>query len=71
MSAGSPRGVKTVAFYDGRHKISTERAGFFGLYAAAWRAGKAAHGRHVLRAVVTDRRGAHAQARQLVRVCRR
>ena len=69
VSAGSPRRVRNVAFYDGRHKLSTDRAGFFGLYSAVWRAGKAAHGRHVLRAVVTDRMGAHAQARRLVRVC--
>ncbi|MGZ4257084.1 MAG: S8 family serine peptidase [Gaiellaceae bacterium] len=71
VSAGSPHRVKTVAFYVGHHRISTDKGGFFGLYAAVWRAGKAAHGRHVLRAVVTDRKGAHAQARQLVRVCRR
>ena len=69
MSAWSPRRVRNVAFYDGRHKISTQRAGLSGLYSAVWRAGKAAHGRHVLRAVVTDRKGAHAQARRLVRVC--
>jgi minor extracellular serine protease Vpr len=70
VSAGSPRRVRKVAFYDGHHKLSTDRAGFFGLYSAVWRAGKAAHGRHVLRAVVTDGKGAHAQARQVVRVCR-
>jgi minor extracellular serine protease Vpr len=70
VSAGSPKRVRTVVFYDGHHKISTERIGFFGLYAATWRAGKTHHGRHVLRAVVTDRRGAHAQARRVVRVCR-
>ena len=46
---------RTVAFYDGHRVISTERIGFFGLYAAVWHAGKAAPGRHVLRAVVTDR----------------
>ncbi|HTS73318.1 MAG TPA: hypothetical protein VMG74_06380, partial [Gaiellaceae bacterium] len=71
VSAGSSKRVRSVVFYDGRHKISTDRAGFFGLYSAVWRAGKAAHGRHVLRAVVTDRRGARAQARQVVRVCRK
>jgi minor extracellular serine protease Vpr len=69
VSAGSPRRVRNVAFYDGHHKLSTDRAGFFGLYSAVWRAGKAAHGRHVLRAVVTDGKGAHAEARQVVRVC--
>ena len=71
VSAGSPRQVRNVVFYDGRHKLSTQRAGFSGLYSAVWRRGKAAHGRHVLRAVVTDRKGAHAQARRVVRVCRK
>ncbi len=71
VSAGSPKQVRKVAFYVGRHRISTQRAGFFGLYSAVWHAGKAAHGRHVLRAVVTDRKGAHSQARQVVRVCHR
>jgi hypothetical protein len=71
VSAGSPKRIRTVAFYDGHHKISTERIGFFGLYASVWHAGKAANGRHVLRAVVTDRKGAHALARRVVRVCRK
>jgi minor extracellular serine protease Vpr len=71
VSAGSTHRVRSVTFYDGRHRISTEHSAFEGLFATTWRTGKARHGRHVLRAVVTDRRGAHAQAVQLVRLCRR
>jgi minor extracellular serine protease Vpr len=71
VSAGSSRGVRSVSFLDGRRRIGTARRGFAGLFGRAWRPHKAARGRHVLRAVVTDRRGRHAQARRLVRVCRK
>jgi minor extracellular serine protease Vpr len=69
VTAGSTHRVRSVAFYDGRHLVGTERSGFLGLYSRVWKTAKAAHGRHVLRAVVTDRRGARAQARRVVRVC--
>ena len=71
VSAGSTRPVESVTFYDGGHRISRERGTFSGFYDAIWKTGKARRGRHVLLAVVRDRRGARAQARRIVRVCHR
>jgi hypothetical protein len=70
IAGGSPRGVRTVAFFAGRHRIS-KLHGNVGVYAATWRTKKASRGRHVLRAVLTDRRGRRVQAQRVVRVCRR
>jgi minor extracellular serine protease Vpr len=71
VSAGSTRGVRSVRFLDGRRLIAKRTEGIETLYDAPWRTRKAHRGRHVLRAVVTDRRGKTASARRLVRVCRR
>jgi hypothetical protein len=71
VAAGSSRGVRSVQFFDGRRRVSRQRRGIEGLYAAQWKTGKAHRGRHLLRAVVTDRRGARATALRVVRVCRR
>jgi len=45
--------------------------GSVGVYGATWRTKKATRGKHVLRVVLTDRKGRRAQARRVVRVCRR
>jgi len=71
VTAGSSRGVRSVTFFDGRHRIARKKRGIEGLYLTSWRTAKAARGKHVLRAVVTDRRGATASAKRVVRVCRR
>jgi minor extracellular serine protease Vpr len=71
VEAGSSRRVRSVSFFAGRRRISKEPGSALGVYAATWRARKAGRGRHVLRVVVTDRRGRRAQARRVVRVCRR
>jgi minor extracellular serine protease Vpr len=68
--AGASHGVRSVKFFDGKRLISTQRQGAEGLFASPWRTAKARAGRHVLRAVVTDRRGATASATRRVRVCR-
>ena len=70
VTAGATRGVRSVRFLDGKRLIATERRGSEGLFGAPWRTAKARAGRHVLRAVVTDRRGATASATRAVRVCR-
>jgi hypothetical protein len=70
VTAGASRGIKSVAFYVGHRRISKQSGGL-DLFSATWRTAKAHRGRHVLRAVVTDRRGHRAQARRIVRVCRR
>ena len=69
--AGASRGVRSVSFFDGRHKLGTVRHGSEGLFSRRWRTAKAKRGRHVLRAVVTDRRGKTASATRVARVCRR
>jgi minor extracellular serine protease Vpr len=69
VSAGSTRPVRSVTFYDGGHKISRERGAFSGIYGTTWKTAKARRGRHVLVAVVRDRRGTRAEARRIVRVC--
>ena len=70
VTAGATRGVRSVRFLDGKRVIATERHGGEGLFGTTWRTKKARAGRHVLRAVVTDRRGATASATRAVRVCR-
>jgi len=70
VTAGASKGVRSVRFYDGKRLISKQRRGSEGLFSAPWRTAKARHGRHVLRAVVTDRKGATASATRTVRVCR-
>jgi hypothetical protein len=70
VTAGSTKRVRNVAFFDGKHRIATVKRGFEGLYDAAWRTRKTHRGKHVLRAVVTDRRGRTVSARRIVRVCR-
>ena len=71
VTAGSSRGVRSVTFFDGRHRIAKKKQGIEGLYLTPWRTANVARGKHVLRAVVTDRRGATASAKRVVRVCRR
>ena len=71
VTAGSSRGVRSVQFFDGRRRISKVTHGLEGLYASQWKTRKAHRGRHLLRAVVVDRRGARTVARRVVRVCRR
>ena len=68
--AGSTTKVASVRFLDGRKAIAKGRAGGAGLYTATWRNGKAAKGRHTLRAIVTDAKGRKAESRLVVRVCR-
>jgi hypothetical protein len=70
VTAGSTRGVRKVTFFDGARRIAIVKRGVEGLYDTPWRTRKAHRGRHLLRVVVTDRRGHTASARRLVRVCR-
>jgi minor extracellular serine protease Vpr len=70
VAGASPRGVRSVKFFAGHKRISTRR-GNLGVYAATWRTRKASRGKHVLRVVLTDRKGRRTQARRVVRVCRR
>ena len=70
VTAGASHGVRSVKFFDGKRLISTQRRGAEGLFGAQWHTAKARAGRHVLRAVVTDRRGATAAASRVARVCR-
>ena len=71
VSASASRTVRSVKFFDGHRKIATVRRGIEGLYLTTWRTAKAVRGKHVLRAVVTDRRGATSSAQRILRVCRR
>ena len=71
VAGGSPRGVRSVRFFAGHRRIAKRRGSPLGVYGATWRTKKASRGRHVLRVVLTDRRGRRAQARRVVRVCRR
>jgi minor extracellular serine protease Vpr len=70
VAASSTAPIRSVRFYDGKGGIATVRRNVAGLYSATWRAGRAKKGRHVLRAVVLDRRGRAYSARRVVRVCR-
>jgi hypothetical protein len=71
VAGGSSRPARSVSFFVGHRRIAKKSRSPFGVYAATWRAKKASRGKHVLRAVLTDRNGRRAQARRVVRVCRR
>jgi minor extracellular serine protease Vpr len=61
--------ISSVTFSDGARKISTVKTGVADLYAADWKTKGLAKGRHVLKALVTDRAGRHVAASRTVRVC--
>ncbi|MGH3071889.1 MAG: S8 family serine peptidase [Gaiellaceae bacterium] len=67
--AGSNAAIRSIRFLDGSRPIATVRRGTAGLYSATWRRGKAAKGRHTLRAIVVDAKGRKAEAQRVVRVC--
>ncbi len=60
-----------MRFYDGKRLLGKQTHGVDGLFVLDWKSGKAKRGRHVLRAVLTDKRGRRAKAQRLVRVCRK
>jgi hypothetical protein len=68
--AGALHKVRSVRFFDGKRPLGTVKSGAEGLYSLTWRTAKAKRGRHVLRALVTDRRGATVAASRVARVCR-
>ncbi len=68
--AGASHGVRSVKFFDGKRRLGTVTHGSEGLFSLQWRTAKAKRGRHVLRVVVSDRRGARAAATRVARVCR-
>ena len=70
VAASSTARIRSVRFYDGARGIATVRRGVAGLYSATWRTQRARNGRHVVRAVVLDRRGRTLSVRRLLRVCR-
>ncbi len=71
VAAGSSRRVRSVAFFAGKRRIALVRRGAAGLYGATWRTGRAAKGKHVLRARVLDAAGRAVSATRTVRVCRK
>jgi hypothetical protein len=68
--AGASHGVRSVKFFDAKRKLGTVKRGSEGLFTFQWRTARAKHGRHLLRAVVTDRRGARDAVTRVARVCR-
>jgi subtilisin family serine protease len=70
VAASATRRVRQVRFYDRRRLIAVARRQLPGVYTGVWRRGRAARGRHLLRAVVTGRDGSSAAAGRVVRVCR-
>jgi minor extracellular serine protease Vpr len=71
VTGGSSRPVRSVSFFVGQRRISKKGRSSFGVYSASWRTKKASRGKHVLRAVLTDRKGRRLQVRRVVRVCRK
>jgi minor extracellular serine protease Vpr len=70
VAASSTARIRSVRFFDGKRVIATVRRGVAGLYSATWRTARARKGRHVVRAVVLDRRGRSFSAVRRMRVCR-
>jgi hypothetical protein len=71
VAASSTTRIRSVRFYDGQRRIATVRRGVAGLYAATWPTARAPRGRHLLRAVVLDRRGRTYGVQRVLRICRR
>ncbi len=61
--------IASVSFFDGDRRISSVKKGVAGIYGTTWKTRGAARGAHLLRAVVTDRKGRRATAVRTVRVC--
>jgi minor extracellular serine protease Vpr len=70
VAASSTARIRSVRFYDGERGIATVRRGTAGLYSATWRTNGAGKGRHVVRAVVLDRRGRVSASELVLRICR-
>ncbi|MGH3049063.1 MAG: Ig-like domain-containing protein, partial [Gaiellaceae bacterium] len=69
VAAGSTAHVTGVRFLLDGKRIATGRANADGTWSATWSSAKAKHGKHVLSAVVRDKRGRSATAKLHVRVC--
>jgi hypothetical protein len=61
--------ISAVTFLDGARRVATVKNGTLDLFTANWKTRGLARGRHVLHAVVTDRRGRKASAVRTLRVC--
>ncbi len=70
VETGSPAPVTGVRFLLDGHRLATGRKHGDGTWAASWPSGRATKGLHLLRAVVTDKRGHTAMATIPVRKCR-
>ena len=69
VSAGAPKKIRKVSFFDGKRRLRVVKRGVAGLYFATWRTRGAKRGVHRLRAVV-HAGGRRAEATRVVRVCR-
>jgi hypothetical protein len=69
VAASDTRKISGVTFFDGARKVATVKRGVADLFAADWKTAGLAHGRHTLRALVTDGAGGKATAARVVRVC--
>jgi hypothetical protein len=68
--ASSTAAVRSVRFFDGKKLLATDKRGGADVFAAVWKRGGAAKGKHTLRATVTDAKGRTADAQLVVRVCK-
>jgi minor extracellular serine protease Vpr len=68
--AGSREAVSSVGFFDGQRQIGRIRRNVAGIYQMTWRTAGKKRGKHVLTAIVSDRRGREAEATRAVRLCR-
>ncbi len=69
VTASATERIREVRLYADDRKVATVKRGTVGLYAATWRTGGLAQGRHLLRAVVVDRSGDEASSARSVRIC--
>jgi hypothetical protein len=70
VAASASRGIRSVGFLVDGHLVARGRKGSDGIWSGTWTSGRRSQGRHVLAAVVRDRRGHTASAHLPVRVCR-
>ncbi len=61
--------ISAVTFFDGTRKVATVKTGGADIFGADWKTSGVPHGRHTLRAVVTDRAGQTVTATRAVRIC--
>ena len=70
VTAGGPKRISQVRFFDGDRKVGVDRKGEAGIWGVPWKLGGVERGKHTLSALAVDASGRETRAVRTVRVCR-